>query len=327
MKKLLILLFCLLFYPIPVLAQGCIDINTASLAQLDELAGVGPVYAQRIIDGRPYSSLDDLLRVKGIGPATLKKIKEQGLASVGCPNYPNQSTNHQPLNLDDQTNKKAENETLLVFGIYTDEVHINEVFPNPEGSDESEEWIELYNSSSSDVDLSNWQLQDGAGKITTYTIPSTTKILANGYLVFKRPETKIILNNDGDRISLLTPDGKIIDSVVFTNAPLGQSYSKINNTNWSWSATPTPAAANVIRTVTKQTKQVEKTLSKNQKPDNNINIEGKELLAQITKSASAEEAKQEINPWFLFLIVLAITIILATIVLLVKLKFKENVRT
>ncbi len=31
--------------------------------------------AQRIIEGRPYSSLDDLLRVKGIGEAKLEKIR------------------------------------------------------------------------------------------------------------------------------------------------------------------------------------------------------------------------------------------------------------
>lgn len=62
-----------------------VDVNTASLAQLDTLTGIGPVYAQRIIDGRPYSSVDDLLRVSGIGPVTLQKIKNQGLAYVGYP--------------------------------------------------------------------------------------------------------------------------------------------------------------------------------------------------------------------------------------------------
>ena len=62
-----------------------VDVNTASLAQLDTLTGIGPVYAPRIIEGRPYSSVDDLLRVDGIGPITLQKIKDQGLAYVGYP--------------------------------------------------------------------------------------------------------------------------------------------------------------------------------------------------------------------------------------------------
>lgn len=69
--------------PIFVSATG-VDINAASLAQLDEIIGVGPAIGQRIIDARPFSSVDDLLRVSGIGEKTLQKIKEQGLACVGC---------------------------------------------------------------------------------------------------------------------------------------------------------------------------------------------------------------------------------------------------
>jgi competence protein ComEA len=53
-----------------------VDINTATLAELDTLPGVGPSTAQRIIDGRPYGSIADLMRVKGIGQATFDKLKE-----------------------------------------------------------------------------------------------------------------------------------------------------------------------------------------------------------------------------------------------------------
>ncbi len=55
---------------------GPININTATLAELDTLPGVGPSTAQRIIDGRPYGKIEDLMRVKGIGQATFDKLKD-----------------------------------------------------------------------------------------------------------------------------------------------------------------------------------------------------------------------------------------------------------
>lgn len=61
-------------------ATETVDINNASTEELQKITGVGPVIAQRIIDARPYTSLDDLKRVKGIGDVTLQKIKQQGIA-------------------------------------------------------------------------------------------------------------------------------------------------------------------------------------------------------------------------------------------------------
>lgn len=73
---------------ISLLISLLIDINTASIQQLDQLTGIGPKYAQGIIDARPFSSVDDLDRVKGIGPKTVEKIKSQGLACVNCTTAP-----------------------------------------------------------------------------------------------------------------------------------------------------------------------------------------------------------------------------------------------
>jgi len=55
-----------------------IDVNTADAAELVRIPGVGPVTAQNILaarSDRPFSSVDDLDRVKGIGPKTLEKIR------------------------------------------------------------------------------------------------------------------------------------------------------------------------------------------------------------------------------------------------------------
>jgi len=55
--------------------QGLLDVNTASEKELQSIKGIGPVLAKRIIAARPYKTLDDLLKVKGIGPEKLEKIR------------------------------------------------------------------------------------------------------------------------------------------------------------------------------------------------------------------------------------------------------------
>lgn len=53
------------------------NINNASLQDLEGLPGIGEVTAQKIIDSRPYLSIDDLLTKKIVGSATYEKIKNQ----------------------------------------------------------------------------------------------------------------------------------------------------------------------------------------------------------------------------------------------------------
>jgi competence protein ComEA len=63
---------------------GPIDLNTATVAELDQLPGVGPATASAIVEHRdehgPFATVDDLTDVRGIGPAKLDAIR--GLVRV-----------------------------------------------------------------------------------------------------------------------------------------------------------------------------------------------------------------------------------------------------
>lgn len=57
-----------------------ININTAGEAELQLLPGIGPALAARIIEDReangPFESVDDLMRIKGIGPRTVARLRD-----------------------------------------------------------------------------------------------------------------------------------------------------------------------------------------------------------------------------------------------------------
>ena len=65
------------FQQTDVLSASRININTASASQLDTLPGIGPKTAEKIINGRPYQSIEELLLKKVVGQSVFEKIKDK----------------------------------------------------------------------------------------------------------------------------------------------------------------------------------------------------------------------------------------------------------
>lgn len=56
---------------------GPVDLNRAERAELEALPGIGPVLAGRIVEGRPYRTVEDLRRVKGVSPQLVDALRER----------------------------------------------------------------------------------------------------------------------------------------------------------------------------------------------------------------------------------------------------------
>lgn len=126
-------------------------------------------------------------------------------------------------------------------------VIINEIMPNPT---EGQEWIELYNTTSTPIDLTGVTLCDGrANNCTIAKLEGT--IESYGYTVIYLKSN--YLNNNGDTVTLLNSSSTIIDTVDYGDIDNGQTIArKADGTDtstpggWSVTTDPTPGTPNSI---------------------------------------------------------------------------------
>lgn len=188
---------------------------------------------------------------------------------------------------------------------YPNGIILNEVLPSPEGSDETEEWIEIFNKNSFEVDLSGWKIQDTAGKITSYVFKAGSNIGIRSYLVVKRPESKITLNNDADGLELIRPDGMTADKVSFEKSAQNASYN-LTDSGWQWSNILTPGSENIIQ---------DPESDKNQRNTTN----GSVFSSEKTRASIGQTLENGNKmPFFLIFIALSLATISAAAILFLK---------
>lgn len=104
-------------------------------------------------------------------------------------------------------------------------VQVNEVFPNPKGTDTGKEWIELYNPNDREVSLCGLYLDDMAGGSKPYSLRDTV-IAARGLIVLRDSQTKLALGNSQDSVRLLKADQEtVVYEVSYEDPPEEKSYS------------------------------------------------------------------------------------------------------
>lgn len=159
------------------------------------------------------------------------------------------------------------------------------LYPNTVGADEVEEFIEIKNTGSETVVLDDWKLEDGSTK--QYTFDETVFLLPDQTMKFLRPQTKITLNNTGDTLELIAPDGDVVDKVTYGNSAKGSLYV-YKNGYWMWETTATTADTTAVPSTTNaepETTSAQQTVSVSSKTSYES--------ASVLSIKSIQEVKQE----------------------------------
>lgn len=130
-------------------------------------------------------------------------------------------------------------------------VYLNEILADPVGDETTDEFIEIYNAGPGTENLAGWKLDDAAidNKAYLFSNPQIDyQLVAGGYLVLFRPETKIVLNNDQESVSLFDANGNLVDFYQFKSAGEGRSWGRDPNnvSQWVILKTPTPGGLNLV---------------------------------------------------------------------------------
>jgi len=109
---------------------------------------------------------------------------------------------------------------------YYKDIIITEIYPSPKSQSEDNEWIEIYNFGSEDVNLTDWGIRDNT---SNYKIRENLTLKSKNYIVIDFINTSISLNNSGEMIYILNPGGEEMDIFNYENTSKGISNIRLLN--------------------------------------------------------------------------------------------------
>lgn len=212
---------------------------------------------------------------------------------------PSQILNNQNLGEQAPTSSPTINAGVIIS------LNINEFIPNPDGSDEENEWIEIYNSGTSEVNLNSWKIKDASDKVYNF---KDEKIVAGGYLVLNRPQAKISINNDAETLSLIAPDGTVVSQIEYSGGSQeGYSFARYAKNDWRWTNILTPGKVNEF--------------SQEQKQNNSKTTQQEEISATPFPNAEPLSAKESPNTRNIIFIALGVGFVFSLVMLIFMKKF------
>jgi len=127
----------------------------------------------------------------------------------------------------------------------TPQVCINEILPQPCGTTNLSEFIELYNAGSAPADLGGWILEVRSREVTSYTIPAGTWMGVGGYAVYAEA-TGLILPNDQAWVYLLDSAGEEVERSLYRSPFCNLSYGRWpdGSVDWFDNLPPSPGEPN-----------------------------------------------------------------------------------
>jgi DNA/RNA endonuclease YhcR with UshA esterase domain len=131
------------------------------------------------------------------------------------------------------------------------QIIINEIYPNPPGSDLVNEWIELKNNSELVIDLADWKIQDNDKmlyKISKEDFADTA--LNPGYLfIIPRDISGLALNNDQETVKLIDPNNQTVQTIKYKEQAdliADAAYALDQEGTWQWTSLATKKQHNLF---------------------------------------------------------------------------------